>query len=122
MRNVLFAFLATIVSGCICGGYDGGGNRVYERNGAEMLILCDNGGYVATLTSNMLEGKFTGYSGTIGETGELAFDFVQNEDQTVTTPQLGDSRWTWMNLDTVGLDHANVLCENLETRDWWTAQ
>ena len=78
MHNALLGFILASVGGCICGGFEGGGNRVYERNGAEMLILCENGGFVATLASNMLEGRYADSVGTLGETGELAFDFVRN--------------------------------------------
>lgn len=124
MRNVFFSVLvAASLGGCFCGGYDGGGNRVYQRNDAEMLIFCENSGFVATLTTNMLEGRIDSMGAPInGESGEVAFDIVPNTDGTITTPQLGDTPWTEMNLDAVALDHANVLCEDLTTRAWWTAQ
>jgi len=119
MRNVLFLLIATSMAGCLCGGYDGGGDRVYQRNGAEMLILCENGGFVASLETNMLEGRSDGATATLGETGELAFDLQYNADGTMTTPQLGTAAWTAMDLDQVALDHANVMCNDLTTRSWW---
>jgi hypothetical protein len=131
MRNVVLASLlvATIVqTGCLrCGGFDGSGNRVYQRNNAEMLILCDNGGFVATLTEDMVEGFYldnldgTGMA-TNGEDGQLAFDARINTDATLSTPQLGETPWTQMNLDATALDHSDVLCQDLTYRAWWTAQ
>lgn len=133
MRNLLVASLvaasALVNTGCAglfaCGGFEGAGDVVYERN-SEMLILCNNGGYVATLETQMLEGRVQyDASGkrfaTTGEDGALAFDFVDNADGTASTPQLGESMWTEVSLDTVALDHAHVMCSDLEARPWWTA-
>ena len=132
MRNVIVAsFLSALVlaqAGCLtCGAFDGGGNKVYQRNNAEMLILCDNGGFVATLTDRMVEGIYldnldgTGMA-TNGEDGLLAFDARINTDATLSTPQLGETAWTQMNLDATALDHSDVLCQDLQYRGWWTAQ
>lgn len=110
-----------------CGGFEGTGNRVYERTDTEMLILCDNGGFVAKLTTGMIEGFYldnadgTGMA-LRGEDGELAFDTQLHGDATLTTPQLGETPWTQMNLDATALDHSDVLCQDLEYRAWWTAQ
>ena len=135
MRNVALAALllvvATLTAGCplapSCGGFEGGGNRVYQRTDSEMLILCENGGFVATLTDRMVEGTYldngdgTGIA-TNGEDGQLAFDAQFNPDSTLTTPQLGDTPWTWMDLSPTALDHSNSLCQDLQYRSWWTAQ
>ena len=135
MRNVAFASLllvvATLSAGCplapSCGGFEGGGNRVYQRNDAEMLILCENGGFVATLTDRMLEGTYldngdgTGIA-TNGEDGQLAFDAQLNADATLSTPQLGETAWTSMDLSPTALDHSNSLCQDLQYRSWWSAQ
>ena len=126
MRKALLTTLL-LMSGCLCGGYDGGGNKVYQRSGAELLILCENGGFVANLTSSTIEGRYMEQTpdvgiGVDGATGDLAFDFTDHHDGTASTPQLGDTPWTQMNLDQVALDHANVQCTDLEAREWWTAQ
>ncbi len=133
MRNVVAASLlavsALVNTGCpaimACGGFEGAGDMVYERNTSEMLIVCNNGGYVAVLASDQLEGRMQ-YDiegkrfATSGEDGGLAFDFVDNEDGTASTPQLGETAWTEVSLDTVALDHAHVMCSDLEARPWWT--
>jgi len=130
MRNI--ALLASLVSvvlleGCIlgCGAYEGSSDRVYQRNQSEMLILCDNGGFVATLSDRMVEGLYTNNAdgrtgiGTNGENGQLAFESTINDDYTLSTPELGTDVWTQMNLDRTALDHADVLCQDLELRSWW---
>ncbi len=133
MRTILLASLAALSalvanSGCVpfgCGGFDGGGNRALER-GSEMLLLCENGGFVASLEASMLEGRYSNTDGTMtigtkGDDGALAFELRDNHDGTSIAPQLGDGLWTYVPLDTVAADHANVLCEDLEVRAWWTA-
>lgn len=127
----LLAVVATLSAGCpvapSCGGFEGGGNRVYQRNDAEMLILCENGGFVAMLTDRMVEGFYldngdgTGIA-TNGEDGQLAFDAQFQPDATLATPQLGDAPWTSMDLSPTALDHSNSLCQDLQYRGWWTAQ
>ncbi len=135
MRNAALAsvllFVAVTQTGCPgpfgCGGFEGASNRVYQRNQSEMLILCSNGGFVATLTDHMVEGFYldnadgTGIA-TNGDDGQIAFDARFNADTTLATPQLGDVAWTQMNLDAVALDHSDSLCQDLEYRGWWTAQ
>src|SRR5678815_2554352 len=113
MRAVLL--IPVLVSACICDGYSGDGNKVYQRGGTEMLILCENGGFVANLQSSTLEGRYMESSpgagfGVNGTDGQLAFDLMKQADGTATTPQLGDTPWTEMQLDMVALDHANVQC------------
>ena len=137
MRTIFLASLAALGalvanSGCVpfgCGGFDGGGNRAFER-GSEMLLLCDNGGFVASLETSMLEGRYAAVSGadgrtinvgTKGDDGSLAFELSGNDDGTSTAPQLGDAAWTYVPLDQVAADHANVLCEDLEVRGWWAS-
>jgi len=130
MRHVALAFALAILllqTGCGCGAYTGSNNRVYQRNDAELLILCDNGGFVARLVDRQVEGLYldnadgTGIA-TNGEDGQLAFDAQFNADYTLSTPQLGDTVWSKMNLDKTALDHSDVLCQDLELRSWWTAQ
>lgn len=132
MRTVIAASLLLALTltqaGCPrCGGFEGSGNRVYQRSDSELLILCDNGGFVATLADRMIEGFYldnldgTGIA-TNGEDGQLAFDARINSDATLATPQLGETPWTQMNLDATALDHSDVLCQDLQYRGWWTAQ
>jgi hypothetical protein len=132
MRNAVLASVLVLVAinttGCLrCGAFSGGGNKVYQRNNAEMLVLCDNGGFVARLTDRTIEGLYldngdgTGLANN-GPDGELAFDTHANSDATLSTPQLGESPWLQMNLDATALDHSDVLCQDLVNRDWWQAQ
>jgi hypothetical protein len=123
MRSLLL--LSTLLTGCVCGAYNGGGDTVYSRN-SDSLILCENGGFVATLTTGALEGRYTedttgdgGGTAVRGDTGELAFVLHANTDGTVSTPELGADPWTHMSLNQTELDHADVLCTDLETRAWW---
>lgn len=134
MRNAVLAslFLAIAVTqtGCTafgCGAFEGQENRVYQRNDAEMLILCGNGGFVATLGDRMVEGFYLDNDdgtaiATNGEDGQLAFDAQVNGDATLATPQLGETPWTQMSLSATALDHSDVLCQDLMNRGWWTAQ
>jgi hypothetical protein len=135
MKNVVAASLLLAVAltqtGCPgpfgCGGFEGTSNRVYQRSDTEMLILCENGGFVAKLADRTVEGVYldnldgTGMAMN-GESGELAFDAQTNTDYTLSTPQIGDAPWSQMSLGATALDHSNVLCEDLEYRAWWTAQ
>ena len=125
------AALASLLpaTGCVpfgCGAYDGASDRVYARNNTEMLVICENGGFVANLDSQSIEGRIEyNADGTAiavkGDDSSLAFDWVPNSG-TAITPQLGDVQWTQQNLDKTALDHADVLCQDLTTRSWWTAQ
>lgn len=125
------AVAATLLpaTGCVpfgCGGFTGANDRVYARNNTEMLVICENGGFVANLESQSIEGRIEyNADGTAeavkGDDMSLAFDWVTNPG-TAITPQLGDAQWTEQNLDKTALDHADVLCKDLETRTWWTQQ
>lgn len=131
MRNVLLASLALVSAivantGCVpfgCGSFEGGSNRAFER-GSEMILLCENGGFVASLETEMVEGRYdaaaTSVLATRGEDGRLAFELVENGDGTASASTLGDGAWTAVVLDTVAADHSNVLCNDLEVRAWWT--
>jgi hypothetical protein len=134
MRNVLLASLAALSAvvanaGCLlplgCGGFEGGGNRAFERN-SEMLLLCENGGFVASLETSMLEGRYVDNTGMVvgtkGEDGSIAFELSDNSDGTSTAPQLGSTAWTSVELDYVAADHSNVLCKELEARAWWSGE
>jgi hypothetical protein len=123
--------LATLPNlGCLgCSAYAGGGDTVFQR-GAESLILCENGGFVANVTAGAIEGHYhaqapagttyTGF-GTRGDNGQLAFDLTENPDGTAITTELGDAPWTNMtaSMNQVELDHANIQCTDLVNRSWW---
>lgn len=131
MRNALLASLlaatATLATGCFaCGGYEGGGDRVYER-GAESLILCDNGGFVANTSTGTIEGRYLQdangqWFAARGDDGALAFDIAYAADGSLMAPQLGDAAWASVSLDQTALDHADVQCQDLETRAWWASR
>ncbi|CAN5417092.1 hypothetical protein BH11MYX1_BH11MYX1_20890 [soil metagenome] len=138
--NKLFAVALTLLSACTCGGYTGGGDQVLAR-GSDMLILCDNGGFYATVTNGptagVVEGRFATdvagiATGDRGDTGHPAFTRTWNGDGTATTqaggaselegPGIGNGAWTLNGLNQVELDHANIMCTALESRSWWSAQ
>jgi hypothetical protein len=137
-RLAQLALAATVAAsllpatGCLplgCGGYDGASDRVYARTASnEMLIMCGNGGFVANLQTTTIEGRmeYTADGTAIGVKGDdasLAFDWVVTQDGTGgTTPQLGETAWTQESLDPTALDHADVMCTDLETRTWWNQQ
>jgi hypothetical protein len=57
-----------------------------------------------------------------GDDGTVAFAMLFNSDGTVSTPDLSGGVWEEAMLDATALDHADVQCQDLETRAWWTAQ
>ena len=132
MRNALLASAVMVLaSGCLCGAYNGAGDKVYAH-GDDSLIVCSNGGFVANLASGSIEGRLvetgmppqgdTEYAANRGDTGELEFRLIELSNGTATTPELGNTIWTEKMLDATALDHADVQCTDLETRSWWTAQ
>jgi hypothetical protein len=126
---ILVPLVAMLVPGCIpfgCGGYSGGGDTVYAR-GSDQLILCENGGFVATSNGATIEGKLeTDTSAvTIGIEGDdnttvFTLDGTSG-DSTVDTAGLGSGEWDYVNENQVGLDHANTLCSDLTNLSWWSA-
>ena len=119
-----------LLAGCGCSAYTGAGDRVYAR-GQDQLVLCENGGFLATIASpaETIEGTYSetptdGWTGTAteGASGDLAFDYLIQSDQSLSAPQLGQTAWQPVTLDQTGLDHADVLCSDLETRVWWKQQ
>lgn len=128
MRNLLVAALATtLLPSCIfgCGAYSGDGDRAYRR-GDESMIICSNGGFVANLATGSIEGRYT-FDGTVTTatreaTASVAFTLTDFSDGTATAPELGTLAWEKQNLDKTALDHADIQCQDLETRVWWTGQ
>ena len=122
--RTLIVLLSSVLTACGGAVFYGGGDKVYQRNGTDMLILCANGGFVATVAgSGALEGRYTPGSpgiATRGDNNAVAFDLIPNSDGTATTPQLGDAPWQPMSLNKAELDHANIECLDLENRTWWT--
>lgn len=110
--------------GCsFCGHLDGEGDRVYQRD-SELLIVCANGGVVANLPNDSFEGTFALDDGTHGHairggTNDVAFQISFREESGAVTPELGMQVWNRVTLDEVALDHADILCSDLEARDWW---
>ncbi|MEO6772799.1 MAG: hypothetical protein ABI467_07215 [Kofleriaceae bacterium] len=112
--------------GCLCGGYTGGGDQVLARN-SDSIILCDNGGFVATTTADVIEGRFqTDATGAVvatrGDDASIAFVLTWGEGSTATTTLLGDGAWTKRAMNMVELDHADVQCQDLVSRSWWSAE
>jgi len=127
----LLASAATLATACDgpfgCGGFSGGNDRVLAR-GNDAMILCENGGFVLTMGTENLEGRY-GYDntnsaivhGTDTNTATVAFTLTEGTDGTSSAPELGAGAWTEATLDQVALDHADTECTNLQTRTWWTA-
>lgn len=120
---------STQLAGCIplgCGGYSGGDDRVYAR-GADSLILCDNGGFVATNGSATIEGRLEDdaqaavTTGVEGDDDATIFTYSDGDLSTdaLTTTGFGSAAWTEQTENQVSLDHANVRCTDLTTRTWW---
>jgi hypothetical protein len=126
---ILVPLVVLLMPGCIpfgCGGYSGGGDTVYAR-GSDQLVLCENGGFVATSNGQTIEGKLeTDTSATTlgieGDDNTTVFTLDGTSgDSTVDTDGLGAGEWDYVNENQVGLDHANTLCTDLTNRAWWTA-
>ncbi len=136
--NKLVPLALTFLAACTCGGYDGGGDRVLAR-GTDMLILCENGGFYANVAASspsetgLVEGMYsTDATGTVvahqGANGEPAFTLTwesnggaatEAQGAGVDVPSVGNGEWTENEMNEVELDHANILCTDLESRSWW---
>ena len=126
----LTAVIATTLlanAGCIpfgCGGYSGNGDTVYARGG-DQLVLCANGGFTVMTSGTTIEGKLVPNSAAVdqgyeGDNGQLVFTIEDGSAaNTIETVGLGSGAWTEVDEDQVSLDHADTLCQALETRAWW---
>jgi len=121
MRTLLASLV--FMTGCGCGGFSGGSDRVYASN-SDALTICENGGFVATIAGATTEGRYDEATlvGTRGDTGAVAFTMTTNADGTVSTKPLSDNDWTLLSLNPTELDHADVQCTDLTTRAWWSQQ
>src|SRR5262245_15073483 len=125
MKAALASMLSALLllPGCPlgCGAYNGDGDAMYHR-GDDSLLLCSNGGFVATIGMRVIEGRFEdgvdGIVGTSGDTGARAFSLQHADNGTLRSAELGDG-WETVALDQTALDHADVRCTDLETRAWW---
>ncbi|MEO8846475.1 MAG: hypothetical protein ABI591_20460 [Kofleriaceae bacterium] len=119
--------ISSLAAGCLgCSGFTGGSDRVVARN-SDSIILCENSGFVATTTSGVLEGTWITNAdgsmiGTTGGAGSTAFVLTWNGDGTATTTDLGDGNWTERPMNATELDHADVQCQDLVSRSWWSAE
>lgn len=122
MRTLLASIAlasSLLASGCFgCGAWDGEDDTMLKAANGDAILVCGNGGFSAMLANgDFVEGWATtnydelgniSYSYIVGETGqpfEVAGTFEERD------------------MDQVERDHANVLCVDLTTRDWWvTAQ
>ncbi len=131
LASLLLGTLAVTLTGCPfgCSGFSGGNDQVFAR-GNDQLILCENGGYTATVNNATLEGFWTENApgstvtdvGTDGPTSQHSFDLTSPAGSAAATiPQFGTGEWDRLSLDKTALDHADTLCQDLETRTWWTS-
>jgi hypothetical protein len=132
MRTVLAAIAVAflLLPGCLfaCGSYDGQGDRTFVR-GADSMILCTNGGYAATLSTGIIEGRYTAelqtggevFHATAGPSGTAAFTLTAHGDGTASAPELGALAWEEVQLGKAELEYAHMQCLDVETRAWWTA-
>ncbi len=120
MRTILLAPAVVLLAGCpgFCSAssFSGGSDQVYVHD-TEMLIDCEQGGYVAMLSDGNREGMLSQDAGTDGATGEVASGVTWSSDG---MEFLGRT-WTEQHLNKTELNHANVLCTDLATRPWWAA-
>ena len=111
----------TLASGCGC-SWEGRGDTMYRSTAGDSVMLCANGGFSATVKNADLEGVFE-WSDQIRaenpETGARMFSMVTDANGATTSPELGTG-WSVATLDQVELDHAHVMCSDLETRAWWS--
>jgi len=125
MKTLLTALLpaAMTLTGCLCGGWDGGQDQVLRTANGDAMQVCSNGGYsVMMANGTLLEGHIsddgTLIAGSTGETGARAFTMTTQPDGSKSSPELG-AGWSSVTLDQVELDHAHVQCADLEMRAWW---
>jgi hypothetical protein len=122
----LCAASAVLLAGCPlgCSGYLGSGDRVLA-SGSDQLILCENGGFVATTSAGTTEGKIeVGTASTVGvegDDGAQLFTLVDEGTQAETTGLGSDAVWDQVDENQTQLDHADVLCTDLTSRGWWSA-
>jgi hypothetical protein len=124
MRTTLLlaSIIALALPGCIglgCGAYQGAGDEVYAR-GQDQLVVCANGGFVATTSAGTIEGRVGNDDLVEGDDDTVVSQLVYDSDGSVMTPDLGTTAWQPVSEDKTGLDHADTLCQALETRAWWT--
>jgi hypothetical protein len=125
MKTLALLALA-LSSGCLCGGYTGGGDKVLARN-SDSITLCENSGFIATTAAGVIEGRFqTDATGAVvatrGDDASIAFVLTWGAGDTATTTLLGDGTWTKRDMNMVELDHADIQCQALVSRSWWSAE
>ncbi len=111
----------TLASGCGC-SWEGRGDTMYRNTTGDSVMLCANGGFSATVKNADLEGVFEWSDAIRGEnpeTGARMFSMVTDANGATTSPELGTG-WSVATLDQVELDHAHIMCSDLETRAWWS--
>lgn len=116
----------TVTSGCLCGGYTGGGDKVLSRN-SDSITLCENSGFIATTAAGVVEGRFQNDAtgavvATRGDDASIAFVLTWGTGDTATTTLIGDGTWTQRDMNMVELDHADIQCQALVSRSWWSAE
>jgi len=135
-----FAALAAVATaallllpGCplaACGAFDGAGDQNLRSTSGDAIILCENGGFAATLANGTIyEGRaFAQYDAETGtSTWQLADGESGNELMALTfddgtgtyhASAIGTD-FTAVTLDQVERDHAHVQCDDLALRTWW---
>jgi len=136
MRTLAAALLATaalLLPGCplaACGAFEGEGDQNLRSASGDAIILCENGGFAATLANGTIyEGRaFASYDEALGqrvvqladgESGgalmELRLDSATNRWDAAAI----GSDFETVTLDEVERDHAHVQCDDLQLRTWW---
>jgi len=130
MNKLLVAASLLAVStlaGCLgCSAFSGGNDRVLSRS-SDSIILCENNGFIATVSTGVVEGKYlTNADGSVtatrGDNSSTAFVLTWDADGTASTTDLGDGTWTKLDMNQTELDHADIQCQDLVSRGWWSAQ
>lgn len=132
MRSLLVAVAAlipaslTLLPGCPlgCGGWEGRGDTMLRSDRGDAVMLCANGGFSLTKANGEpVEGVFEwtdSVHASSPDTGARVFSMTSDPGSTtMASPELPGT-WTQATLDKVELDHAHVLCTDLESRAWWS--
>jgi hypothetical protein len=75
----------------------------------------------------VVEGRFQNDAtgavvATRGDDASIAFVLTWGTGDTATTTLIGDGTWTQRDMNMVELDHADIQCQALASRSWWSAE
>lgn len=120
----------TLLPGCPlapgCGGYTGGGDRIFRTTEGASAIQCENGAFVLTAADGTTrELRQVDHGAQDGATGAFAFDWTieaaaQPGDAAIAISQTLGGDWREAQANEVQLDYADQVCQEVATRAWWS--